>query len=211
MFSEDDLIPISALQHFVFCERQWALIHLEQIWEENRLTAEGRAMHEKADTQPGESRPGVRIARGVLIHSLRAGLVGRADVIEFREGGRVVHPVEYKRGRPKPEWCDEAQLCAQALCLEEMLGVEVARGFLYYGQLRRRQEVVFDAALRSDTISLVERIREATSRGNTPRAVFAQRCRKCSLIERCMPRAIEQGSRAEGWLARLVMGNEETA
>ncbi|MFN0106988.1 MAG: CRISPR-associated protein Cas4 [Bryobacteraceae bacterium] len=204
MFSEDDLIPISALQHFVFCERQWALIHLEQIWEENRLTAEGRAMHEKVDTQPGETRPGIRIARGLLLRSLSIGLIGRADVVEFSDGGRRVVPVEYKRGRPKPDWCDEAQLCAQALCLEEMLGVDIERGAIFYGQPRRRHEVAFDAELRQATIALAGRIRAARDSGVTPPAVYERKCQQCSLIERCMPKAMGQPTRAEGWLSRML-------
>ena len=206
MYSEDDLIPISAIQHFVFCERQWALIHLEQIWEENRLTAEGREMHEKVDSQPGESRPGVRIARGLLLRSLSVGLTGRADVVELHDEGRRVVPVEYKRGRPKPDWCDEAQLCAQALCLEEMLKVSIHRGAIFYGLPRRRHEVVFSPELRSATVDVVSRIRTATERGLTPAANYAKRCEQCSLVARCMPKAMGRAARAEHWFTRMVGG-----
>jgi len=127
-YAEDDLLPLSGLQHLVFCERQWALIHIEQMWSENRLTAEGRALHDRAHDAGSESRPGLRIARGLRLRSLRLGLSGQADVVEFRAAPSGVSlpaenglwqpfPVEYKRGRPKPDHCDHVQLCAQALCL----------------------------------------------------------------------------------------------
>jgi len=141
-YTEDDLIPISALQHFVFCERQCALIHIEQAWTENRLTAEGRLLHERVHDQGGESRAGVRIERGLPLRSLRLGLVGVADVVEFHplsEGGWRPFPVEYKRGKPKRNACDEIQVCAQALCLEEMLGVRIPAGALFYGKTHRSQ------------------------------------------------------------------------
>ncbi len=195
--SEDDLLPISALQHLVFCERQWGLIHLEQIWAENRLTLEGKHLHERVDESETESRGGVRTARALALRSLRLGLSGRADVVEFLrmeadEGpvdgaddgvsGAVAlpgvaglwrpFPVEYKRGKPKPDRCDEVQLCAQALCLEEMLDTEIPRGALFYGQPRRRQEVAFDPELRAltesletgDSQNLIQSIRSSGSR-----------------------------------------------
>src|ERR1039457_2553385 len=141
MHSEDDLLPLSGLQHLVFCERQWALIHIEQVWAENRLTAQGRGLDERAAEGGGESRPGLRVARGLRLRSLRLGLAGQADVVEFHaaaEGVRMAgeegwwrpFPVEYKRGRPKPDRCDEVQLCAQGLCLEEMFEAPVAAGAL---------------------------------------------------------------------------------
>ena len=127
MYTEDQLIPISALQHWLYCPRQCALIHLEQAWEENRFTAEGKVMHARAHDAPDESRPGVRITRGLPVRSLRLGLSGQCDVVEFHAGGRIL-PVEYKRGRPKAHRADEVQLCAQALCLEEMLGAVIPGG-----------------------------------------------------------------------------------
>jgi CRISPR-associated exonuclease Cas4 len=158
VFQEDDLLPISALQHLRFCERQWGLIHLEQQWEENRLTAEGRLLHDRVHDSGTEARPGVIVARSLHLRSLRLGLTGQADVVEFhqcrepqtgaiylpgRAGSWRIFPVEYKRGRPKPESCDEIQLCAQALCLEEFFEVDVISGALFYGQTRRRVEVAF--------------------------------------------------------------------
>jgi CRISPR-associated exonuclease Cas4 len=162
LYAEDDLLPLSGLQHLVFCERQWALIHIEQVWAENRLTAQGRVLHERTHEAGAESRPGLRVARGLRLRSLRLGLAGQADVVEFHaalagvaltgeEGLWRPFPVEYKRGRPKPDRCDEVQLCAQALCLEEMFECAIAAGALFYGTPRRRLEVEFDAALRVET------------------------------------------------------------
>lgn len=136
MFSEDDLLMLSALQHLSFCPRQCALIHIEQIWAENVFTAEGRVMHERAhDEDRRETRAGVRVERGMPLRSLKLGLIGKADVVEFHSGlggkGWTPFPVEYKRGKPKVDDCDKVQLCAQALCLEEMLGVAVPAGALF--------------------------------------------------------------------------------
>src|ERR1700693_673793 len=149
LFSEDELLPLSGLQHLQFCERQWGLIHIEQQWEENRLTAEGRILHERVHEAGTEARPGVVIARGLYLQSLRLGLTGQADVVEFhqseagvelpgRKGWWRSFPVEYKRGRPKANSCDEVQLCAQTLCLEEMFGTAIESGAFFYGMNRRR-------------------------------------------------------------------------
>jgi CRISPR-associated exonuclease Cas4 len=146
-YIEEDLIMISALQHLAFCPRQCALIHVEQMWQESGLTAEGRILHERVHEQEGESRAGVRIERGLPLRSLRLGLVGVADVVEFHPlpgGGWRPFPVEYKRGKPKPDRCDEVQLCAQAMCLEEMMEVEVPQGSLFYGKTRHRHDVAFN-------------------------------------------------------------------
>jgi CRISPR-associated exonuclease Cas4 len=196
-YDEDELLPISALQHLVFCERQCALIHVEGLWAENRLTVQGRHLHERADSGLGESRPGLRIERGLALRSFRLGLAGRADVIEFHRGDggateRVV-PVEYKRGRAKLDDCDRVQLCAQALCLEEMLGVDVPEGALYYGQTRRRVVVPLDAALRSRTDAAARRFRALMDAGHTPKATRMPKCASCSLEALCLPDA--QGAR----------------
>src|SRR3989337_821592 len=141
--STDDLIMLSALQHYVFCPRQCALIHIEQLWAENVLTAEGRIMHDKVDTANRESRGNIRIEYGVPMRSLRLGLIGKADVVEFHKDGDrwIPFPVEYKRGKPKPGNCDKVQLCAQAICLEEMLSVRIPKGALFYGKTKRRLDV----------------------------------------------------------------------
>ncbi len=191
MFTDDDLLPISALQHFAFCERQCALIHIEAQWTENVLTAEGRVLHDRADEPTVETRRDIRIARALRIRSLRLGISGIADVVEFHRTATQWHPfpVEYKRGRPKPDHCDWIQLCAQALCLEEMLGVTITSGAMFYGQPRRRQEVEFDAALRAETENLCVRLHELIDRSVTPEALYDKRCDNCSLLAQCLPKA----------------------
>lgn len=203
MFTEDDILPISALQHLSFCERQWGLMYLEGIWSENPLTVEGAQMHERAHEPTSESRRDLRVARGLRVRSLRLGLVGVADVVEFHRlndsepGSRLVDlggvwrpmPIEYKHGRPKAGRCDEVQLCAQALCLEEMLGGEVSAGQIYYGKTRRRHDVAFDSALRDETERLAARLHILTAEGRTPSGRYERKCRSCSLIVQCQPKA----------------------
>ena len=181
------VVPISALQHFAFCPRQYALIHLEQQWNENHLTAEGRVLHERVDRPEHESRHGIRMEYAVDIKSSRLGLIGKADCVVY-EGGRV-RPLEFKRGRPKPNHCDWIQLCAQALCLEEMMGIEITDGEIFYGQPRRRQQVYFDDSLRMEMEQVVNAVHRLFESGITPHAVYnAKKCGSCSLFEICMPR-----------------------
>jgi CRISPR-associated exonuclease Cas4 len=190
-YTEDDLIQLSALQHFVFCERQCALIHIEQIWSENLFTAEGKIMHEKADSNKFESRGNVRIDYSVPLRSLRLGLSGKADVVEFHkmeDGTWLPFPVEYKRGKPKADDCDRVQLCAQAVCLEEMLKVEIPEGALFYGQTRRREDVVFDERLRTATEDISRRVHELIASGLTPKAEYSKKCESCSLRDLCLPK-----------------------
>lgn len=189
---DEELLPLSALQHLLFCERQCALIHLEQIWMENPLTVEGRHLHEQADSGIPESRGDLRIARALPLRSLRLGLTGRSDVVEFHRIGESAwrpFPVEYKRGRPKSHRADEVQLCAQALCLEEMLGVDVPAGALFYGQTRHRLDVVFDAELRRLTEDTAARLHRLIASGVTPAPVYEPKCDQCSLLPVCMPAA----------------------
>ena len=196
--SEPDPLPISGLQHLAFCPRQWALIHLEQAWAENRLTAEGRLLHEQADL-PGEGRRGkVRTVRGMMLLSQRLGLSGRADVVEF-----LPHPfpVEYKRGKRKPNDCDMVQLCAQALCLEEMLGAEILEGAIFYGQPRRRMLVPFTPALRDRVELLCQEMHRLYRRQETPAAVPGSYCRSCSLVDICMPEATQDCKISARWQA----------
>jgi CRISPR-associated exonuclease Cas4 len=203
-YSEDDLLPLSGLQHFMYCPRQCALIHVEQAWSENLFTAEGRIMHDKADTADRESRGNVRIEYGVPMRSLRLGLIGKADVVEFYkvdDGSRVPFPVEYKRGKPKIDDSDKVQLCAQALCLEEMLGVEIPNGALFYGRTRRREAVVFDEKLRLETEEVSCNVHELIATGITPKAEYSKKCRKCSLYDLCMPRI---GGKVSSYLRRAV-------
>ena len=201
LHAEADLLPLSGLQHLIFCERQCALIHLEQAWRENFLTAEGRVLHERVDTADAEVRGDLRIARGIPLRSLRLGLAGRADVVEFHrvrgeehgvlfpslEGHWRPFPVEYKRGQRKWIDCDRVQLCAQALCIEEMLEVTVPAGALFYGQVRRREVVYFERDLRETTERASRRFHELIASGETPVVYRAPKCRSCSLLDLCLP------------------------
>ena len=218
MYSEDDLLPLSALQHLLFCERQCMLIHVEQAWSENRLTAEGRLLHERVHEGEDESRRNVRIVRGLRLRSLRLGLTGVADVVEFRhcESGEsgvelanapgLWHPfpVEYKRGKPKPDDSDKVQLCAQALCLEEMLSATVPEGAMFYGQPRRRLDVSFDEALRGVTEQTAERLHRLLETGQTPAAVYSKKCANCSLVHLCLPETAGRGKSAVRYLGQMV-------
>jgi CRISPR-associated exonuclease Cas4 len=206
--ADDDALPISGLQHLAFCPRQWALIHLEQIWVENVRTAEGRLLHERADL-PGESRrANVRTVRGMWLRSERLHLTGRADIVEFRadaEGSTTVpYPVEYKRGKSKPNDCDTVQLCAQALCLEEMLEEVIPRGAIFYGNPRRRLEVDFTPDLRSRTEELAATMHRLYRSRETPAAVPGPYCRNCSLIDVCLPEATAQEDSAARWVVRQL-------
>lgn len=201
---EDELTPISALQHMLYCPRQCALIHVERQWAENRFTAEGRILHRRTDTGIGERRRSIGIERSVPLHSLRLGLFGIADVIEMHEGGRP-YPVEYKRGRPKTHRADDVQLCAQAICLEEMLGVPVPEGALFYGRNRRRKVIFFDAELRALTEAVVVDTRRMLAAGRTPPAEFEPRkCNACSLNETCQPQSPRGADIVDRWLKRAV-------
>ncbi len=206
MFSEDELLPLSALQHLMFCERQCALIHIEQIWSENRLTVEGRNLHSKVHEAGDESRGDVRIVRGLRLRSLRLGLVGQADVVEYHKQGDqwVPFPVEYKRGKPKPEPCDEIQLCAQAICLEEMAGARIPEGAIFYGQPRRRHPVAFDDRLRALTESAAQRLHELIDNGRTPPASFEKKCESCSLLNLCVPKMAGQSKSAARYLLEML-------
>jgi len=215
MYCEDELLPISALQHLSFCERQWALIHLEQVWSENVFTAEGRNLHEKTHEADSENRPGLRIVRGLRLRSLRLGLVGQADVVEFHahDAGIALEgadglwrpfPVEYKRGRAKPDNCDRVQLCAQALCLEEMLETEIGAGAIFYGRPRRREAVELTPELRRETESLALRLHELDRAGKTPKAKYSKKCRSCSLLAACMPKVTSINKDIEHYLAKAL-------
>lgn len=201
MPSDDNLLPLSALQHFLYCPRQCALIHLEQAWAENRYTAEGNRMHARAHDGPDESRPGIRITRGMPVVSHTLGLSGQCDIVEFHAGGRVT-PVEYKRGKPKAHRADEVQVAAQAMALEEMLGVEIPLGLLFYGKTHRRSEVPIDAALRQLTTDLAASLHRLIRERTTPLAEYEPRkCDACSLIDLCQPKALRFKRGASAWFA----------
>lgn len=211
MYTEDDLISLSALQHFVFCPRQCALIHVEQMWSENAYTAEGRLMHEKRVHGKGsELRDGVRTVFGMHIRSLLLGVAGIADAVEFHPNGSVF-PVEYKRGRPKEKNMDEIQLCAQAICLEEMLHISIPEGALFYGKKKRRKQVSFDNILRgmtekaaSDTIAML-------AAGKTPPPVMSTKCGKCSLHDDCKPELFSKRLDVNRYLRKMLVDEKEDA
>jgi CRISPR-associated exonuclease Cas4 len=203
MYDEADYIMLSALQHYQFCPRQCALIHLEQQWSENRFTAEGRVLHERADSATARQDGAVRIVRTLPLSSKGYGLSGLADVVEFHTDGRV-YPVEYKRGRPKKDRCDEVQLCAQALCLEEMLQIDIDAGALFYGQKRRRKEVVFDSELRNLTEQTIDATHELLASEQTPPAVDDVRCDNCSLRQTCLPGSCNDTRSVAKYLAQML-------
>jgi CRISPR-associated exonuclease Cas4 len=202
MYAEDDLLLLSGIQHIAFCERQWALIHIEKQWQENVLTIEGAHLHEKVDDPYlKEKRHDVITARAVTLASYRLGLIGIADVIEFeksesaensikipkRSGFWRPRVVEYKRGKPKHTDCDSVQLCAQTLCLEEMHAVRIDEGAIFYNQTKHRQNIVFDDALRHAVARYAKRMHALYTQGITPGAVLRPACKSCSLYELCMP------------------------
>jgi CRISPR-associated exonuclease Cas4 len=197
MSDPDSPIPISALQHAVYCLRQAALIHIERVWAENRFTAEGRVLHDVAHAAGSRKSRGVRRVTALPIACRRLNIAGVADVVEFQSGadGETPFPIEYKRGKPKLHRADEVQLCAQALCLEEMTGRPVPEGALYYGETKRRVVVAFDAELRKLTEETAIAFGALVAEGRTPPPVWrASRCRACSLIELCRPKAVTKSA-----------------
>lgn len=193
MYSDSDLLPLSALQHYLFCPRQCALIHVERLWFENRYTAEGKVMHERVDRGGEKSTASLRIEYGLRLVCRELGLVGQADVVEFHKtekepGSWVPFPVEYKRGKPKKDNSDKVQLCAQALCLEEMYRTTVQEGALFYGKTRRRQPIMFSPELRRETIETAENLHSMIRDRLTPEPVYDKKCESCSFLDFCMPR-----------------------
>lgn len=219
-YNEDDLLPVSALQHLLFCKRRCALIYIEGLWDENVPTTEGGILHEKVHEAETESRGDVRIARGLRLRSLRIGLTGMSDVVEFHrltqdaqtkgtnlegvDGLWQPFIVEYKRGRLRHEEGYEIQLCAQALCLEEMLHVHIDSGALFYGKTCRRLDIAFGQDLRSRTESAATRLHELIKAGVTPRAIREPKCEHCSLIDLCLPSAMLHPRTARGYLSRAI-------
>lgn len=200
MYLEDEYLMLSGIQHFAYCRRQWALIHVEQQWEENYQTTSGELLHKRAhNEQSFEKRGDKMTARGLRIASESLGISGQCDIVEFHaaddginvfgyEGKWKVVPVEYKNGVPKEGNEDLLQLCAQAICLEEMFLTEIPKGYLYYGQNRRREEVVFSRELRQEVRKLFEEMHQLFRRGYTPKVKAGKKCRNCSLANICLPR-----------------------
>lgn len=219
MYAEEEVVPLSALQHAVFCRRQCALIHLEGTWVENRLTAAGRVLHERVDRREHETRRDVRQATALRLVSHRLGVAGIADMVEFHRVGDVgmpgiplpgvvgrwmPYPVEYKHGKPNGRQADEVQLCAQAMCLEEMLNVEITEGALFYGTTRRRLDVMFDAALRALTERAADDVHRLLKEERIPDPKYGKWCESCSLVDDCQPGSKKRSARA--WLDRQLEG-----
>jgi len=213
MYHEEDLLSISALQHFIFCPRRCALVHIEQQWQENIFTAEGQNLHQKTHAEQVENRPGVRIVRGLRIHSYRLGLIGQADVVEFHQSETGIElpgadgywqpfPVEYKRGILKRRFEYTVQLCAQALCLEEMTQAHIPGGAVYYGKSKRRMEVTFDEALRKRTETFAEKLHQLIQSGQTPAAHYQKKCDSCSLYQHCLPKTTGVKKKIDHYLAQ---------
>ncbi len=217
-YQEDELLALSGLQHMAFCERQWALIHIEKQWEENVRTAEGRVMHERVhDPDYKEHRPGIVVVRSMALTSAKLGLYGMADVVEFinqpngngislpkKEGKFIPRPVEYKRGKSKQGDYDRLQLCAQAMCLEEMLDCEITEADLFYGETRRREVVQLNKNLRELVQVMVERMHELYRKGVTPAPEMKLTvCRNCSMFNICLPRIRKKKSVKQYWLQSL--------
>ncbi|MGN0867871.1 MAG: CRISPR-associated protein Cas4 [Oligosphaeraceae bacterium] len=219
-FSEDDLLPISALQHFLFCPRQCALIHVEGQWRENYLTVSGRQMHVRVDSGRKETRKGLHLATALNIRSLALGLTGIADMVEFHRWQgptddkgvtRAAHiaglpgwwqpvPVEYKRGQPKLHRADEVQLCAQGICLEEMFQVRIECGYLFYGETHRRVAVPMDEELRTLVMETTMAIREIFRERSLPTPREGRNCSACSLVDVCLPKISRGKLSAAKWL-----------
>jgi CRISPR-associated exonuclease Cas4 len=204
---EREPIPLSALQHAVYCLRQAALIHLERMWAENVFTAEGHVLHIAADKPGARRQRGVRRVTALPIAARRLNIAGVADLVEFSPDetgdGEIAYPVEFKRGKPKKHRADEVQLCAQALCLEDMTGRPVPEGALYYAETRRRTVVSFDAALRALTEATIAHLADMfETRRTPPPTEKKERCRACSLLELCRPDAVRKSARA--WRGRMV-------
>lgn len=231
MFTEDDFLPISLLQHLLFCPRRAALVHIEGIWSDNIFTALGQNMHERVHTTEVESRKDLRVTRGLLLRSFTLGVTGKADVVEFHRLDAIesdslsvdlgviklkgvgglwrAYPVEYKSGHLRHEVGYEIQLCAQAICLEEMLGTHIPAGSIYYGKTGRRLDLVFDSELRLATETACRQLHSVLNSGETPPAKYEPKCAKCSLLDFCLPKAVGKNRSVKSYMDRIVGPNEQ--
>lgn len=226
MFSEDEFLPISLLQHLLFCPRRAALVYVEGLWNDNVFTAHGRNVHEHVHSAGVESRTDMIITRGLLLRSATLGVTGKADVVEFHrsklnvnvefssaldlvklkrtDGLWRMYPVEYKSGRLRHEFGYEIQLCAQAMCLEEMLGVNVTEGAIFYGKTGRRLVVNFDLKMKSATEDACQQLHFLMDKRETPRAKFEPKCEKCSLIDLCIPKAVSRKRSVKSYMDKIL-------
>lgn len=219
MYNEDDFLQLSGIQHYVFCKRQWALIHIELQWAENLRTVEGRLMHKNAhDKYFSEKRGDLIISRGMPVHSRELGISGECDVVEFRrtDNGIPLHgrdglykviPIEYKRGEPKSNNSDILQLTAQAVCLEEMLCCNIDKGYIFYGELRRRTEVYFSDDIRKELVKITADMHNMYNKRYTPKVRRTKSCNACSLKNVCLP-VLNKNSNAAEYIERIT-GEEE--
>jgi CRISPR-associated exonuclease Cas4 len=219
-YTEEDFLLLSGIQHFAFCKRQWALIHIEQQWQENLRTIEGQILHEKThDHTIKEKRGDLIISRGMAIFSRSLGLSGVCDVVEMhkasdglkifgREGTYKPIPIEYKRGKPKEDESDIVQLCAQVICIEEMLLCHIPEAFLFYGETKRRIKVIIDSELRESVKTIVKEMHQLYERRYTPKVKPTKACKACSLSEICMPRLCKNSS-AVSYIKQNILEVEE--
>ena len=203
---ESEIIYLSRLQHYLFCPRQFALIELENIWSENQFTAEGQILHQRVNQADQEKRKDIRTVWALRLSHIELGIEGVADVVEYHKqanGSETPFPIEYKRGKPKTHRADEVQLCAQALCLEDMHGVTVPQGALFYGEVRRRNAVIFDTELRDLTRNTILACRAIVQTQCTPSADYqSKKCNACSLIDLCHPKDFKKSAAA--WLQKQL-------
>lgn len=219
-YNEEDFLLLSGIQHFAFCKRQWALIHIEKQWQENVRTIEGEILHEKAhDESIKEKRGDLIVSRSMAVFSRSLGITGACDVVELHKSSEGVDifgreekykpvPVEYKRGKPKEDESDSMQLCAQAMCLEEMLLCEISEAFLFYGETKRRLKVPLDNKLRDRVGSIVKEMHEYYDRRYTPKVKPSKRCKACSMNELCMPKLCQNPS-AINYIRKNIMEEAE--
>lgn len=219
-YNEEDFLMLSGIQHFAFCRRQWALIHIDMLWEENLITVEGDILHEKChDEYSSESRGEVIISRGMPVFSRTLGVSGECDIVEFRKakngitlngknGLYAVYPVEYKRGEPKTDNCDVLQLVGQAICLEEMLSCEISSGALYYGKIKRRQKVDITDSVKSEVRDMFKEMHEYYRKGYVPKVKPSKSCNACSLKNLCLPKICKIKSAKEYIAENLGVGDD---
>jgi CRISPR-associated exonuclease Cas4 len=209
MYSEDDLLHIRGLQQFLYCKRRCALLFLEQLWADNFFTAKGIIMHEKVHDDKYERKKDFRIERDIYIKSYALGLIGKSDVVEFHKSGGekvIPFPIEYKSGKAKTDDTDKVQLCAQALCLEEMLKTTISKGAIYYGKTRNRLDVEFDEALRNETISLSREFHAFIDGGITPKPEYSKKCDNCSFKDLCLPEVFDRKKSVKQYLKDIING-----
>ncbi len=203
LYPEEEYLPLSGIQHYRFCVRQCAFIHVEQMWTENFFTAHGRVLHERVHNAAAESRGKLHIERGLKISSSRLGLAGQTDAVEFYADGTVC-PVEYKRGTRKKDTTDKVQLCAQAICLEEMLDVRIEKGFLFYDKIKKREEVLFTGELRDETQRLADDFHNLVRLKRTPSANYDTCCESCSFTDECFPDSAGRNKSVSGYIKRRI-------